>query len=436
VDEIFEKLISLIVALPILLLILAVHEYGHYIVARCFGVRLSEFSLGYGKKIWQKTGALKQNYIIRRYPISAHVALNEADYKVLPFFKKLFVILAGPIFNLIFSFIALFALTYFIGLPSKPPVFNALEKGLPAFEAGLKQGDRILAVNGKKIQRYEDLLEYTYDLPVKMINLTLERKGRIFNRDITPKRYDYINRDGLSQSHGRLGVLNFHGPFSLEIIKAVNGQPTKNENQTRDLLLKFLDQNIVLTIESGDDQLHDYHAWLDGGLNQPLTDPNQEHYDDFYLGKIGDHFYLPQSLQQSFVWSGMQTFKMIGDIATIPYQLFPLDKKKVKPETRVYGEATKIKNGLYKYGFFAALASIVVGLINLLPVPYFDGGQLVTLVYEKVTKRKITPQRKFYLFTILLGGLYLSMLIPNANNMPNYIAKQTKKIQNFVDETF
>ena len=433
-DDIFYKILNFLAIMPILLLILAAHEFGHFIMARLFGVKISECSLGYGKALWKYQKNKKHpKYIIRKYPIMAHVSLDNKTYEAQSFIKKTFILLGGPAFNIIFSFIVLFGVLTFVGLPSVPPVFNAIKVGSVADKQGFEEGDRVLSMNGNKIIRYEEVLDITYPLPIKTIDLKIKRGNKIIEKSITPKKVEYIDVDGVRREHGRLGVMVNHGPYELKNVDMINGIKAKDEDHARELVLGVLNQQIILAYDSRDGQIHDYKVWIDGKLNQHLKDPDDDHYEDFYLGKIGDNFYLDLSVTESFFKALEITKKMTSDVVTIPYQLFPVDKMKVAPETKVYGDETKIRNIIYKFSFLAAILSVIIGFINIIPVPHFDGGKFFILVFELFSKESMSPKQKFYIFTFVLGTLYLSIVAENANNMPNYIDKKIVKTQKFLD---
>ena len=150
-DSAFGSLLAFIIAISVLV---AVHEYGHYIVGRWTGMKVLRFSIGFGKPIWTRIGgADRTEYCIAAIPLGGYVRfldtregpIPEADegraFNQRPVPQRIAVLLAGPAFNFLFAIVAYWAL-FLYGIPTLVPAVGEVDQGSYAAQAGLEQGDR------------------------------------------------------------------------------------------------------------------------------------------------------------------------------------------------------------------------------------------------------------------------------------------------------
>ena len=182
----FGNLLAFVVAISVLV---AVHEYGHYIVGRWTGMKVLRFSIGFGKPIWTRIGRGEDRteYCISAIPLGGYVRfldtregpIPEADegraFNQRPVPQRIAVLLAGPAFNFLFAIIAYWAL-FLYGIPTLVPAVGEVEPGSYAAEAGLEQGDRIVAVGDVETADWESALVEMLDQMVSdgRVPLTLE----------------------------------------------------------------------------------------------------------------------------------------------------------------------------------------------------------------------------------------------------------------------
>lgn len=186
----------------ILGLIILVHEFGHFIFAKKFGVHVYEFSLGMGPKIWStKRKNDPTEYSIRAIPIGGFVSLageEVDDDKEVPKDKKLF---AKPIWqrflimffgagnNFILAFLIFFLVAIFTGAPVMDPVLNGVEKGYPAYEEGLRKDDKIVSINGHKTKTIDDVQLYLILAePGKEVEFEVEKEKTTKTYKVTPRK--------------------------------------------------------------------------------------------------------------------------------------------------------------------------------------------------------------------------------------------------------
>lgn len=213
----------------IISVIVFVHEFGHYIVARWCGVKVEVFSIGFGREIWGYTAPKSgTRWKISLLPFGGYVkmfgdagaastadtdaieAMSEADKEVSfhhkPLWAKALVVAAGPVANFILT-IAVF--TYFIftvGIASTEPVVGSVLKNSAASEAGIKAGDRILSINGKEMKRFNDIPAYIITNTGTNITLLIERGGKTITRELTPRIVEEKDMLGNSSKRPLIGL--------------------------------------------------------------------------------------------------------------------------------------------------------------------------------------------------------------------------------------
>ncbi len=177
------------------------HEFGHFIMARVNGVKVLEFSLGMGPKIFSIKGK-ETEYLIKALPIGGYVRMygEEDDVNVVDdrafsnktSFQKLTIVAAGPIMNFIIA-ILFFSLVGGIQGHSTNIIDKVVENS-PAMEVGIQAGDKITEVNGKMVTTWEDFLNEIFTGEGKPVNMQVERNGEKIKLDLTPSYNDAEDR--------------------------------------------------------------------------------------------------------------------------------------------------------------------------------------------------------------------------------------------------
>ncbi|HWW59625.1 MAG TPA: RIP metalloprotease RseP [Sphingopyxis sp.] len=204
-----------------------VHEYGHYIVGRWCGVKAETFSIGFGRKILGWTDKRGTEWKIGWLPLGGYVqfagdrdAVSQPDagwqqlpveerahtFPAQPVWKRALIVAAGPFTNFLFAIaiIAAFAMIY--GTYKVPPVVGQVQPGLPAAAAGLQAGDRIVAIDGRPMGGFEDIMAtISYNL-AKPVELSVERAGQRFSFDMTPQIISETDRFGNKSERAIIGV--------------------------------------------------------------------------------------------------------------------------------------------------------------------------------------------------------------------------------------
>lgn len=211
----FTTIVATLVVLGVLIF---VHELGHFLVAKFLGVRVDIFSLGFPPKLLSKQIG-ETNYRLSVVPLGGYVKLlgeNPNDevppeliprsFQHRPLWQRAAIVLAGPGFNFLFAFLALFLLFAVSGLPYVPTEVGRIIEGSPAERAGLKANDVIFSVSGAPVKRWEDLSREIRQHGGKTLSLTVKRDGQDLDFKVTPEIRESENLFGQKVKAFQIGV--------------------------------------------------------------------------------------------------------------------------------------------------------------------------------------------------------------------------------------
>lgn len=198
-------------------ILIVVHEGGHFLVAKRFGVKIEKFSIGFGPKILSRTVG-ETEYRLSWIPLGGYVKmLGETDpekvspedlprsFSALSVPKRMMIAAAGPLANFILA-ILLFAAVFWSGLPVLDPIVGEILPGSPAALAGIAKGDRILSVDGEKITRWDDLRQLIETKGGKGVALSIARGSQVLALSIVPRSEAGKNLFGEAEQQGKIGV--------------------------------------------------------------------------------------------------------------------------------------------------------------------------------------------------------------------------------------
>ena len=308
-------------------LLIASHEFGHFIVAKTSGVKVLEFSIGMGPKILGFHRG-ETDYSLRLLPIGGYVKMlgeegNSSDPRAFcnqsPW-RRLPIIIAGALMNFLIAII-LFSISFSVTGFEKP-VVSKIEAGYPAELSGVKVNDKILRVNDKKINTWTEFIMHIQENEDKQFKMTVERQGKLLDVNIKPI---------LDQKYDRYMI-----GISSTLVESGNiGESIK--------------QSFVETISS----IKLMTSWIGRAV------------------------------------TGKASMKDVGGPVAI---------------VQMSGQAARA--GIATLLYFAAFLSINLGVINLLPFPALDGGWVIILLLEGITRRKIDENKIGFVnmigFTLLM----------------------------------
>lgn len=406
--QIFNLLTTLLAFGFALGVIIVVHEAGHLLVAKAFGVRVLTFSVGFGKRLWGVQRG-ETDYRVSAVPLGGYVRLggenpeevspdDPREFLNKPRWQRILVYLAGPAANIVLSLL-LFAGLFMVGIevmtfPDTPPLVSGVEANSSASQAGLKRGDLIAAVNGEAADNWQDVALILMGSPGKRIPLTIQRDGRTFEAVVTPKRiprYEIGDFGGLIPS------------VRPQIIEVIAGQPAQAAGfrpgdavQTVDGRPVMDSQAFVNAIAEKPGQRIDVQVERDG---KPLTlavVPRNEG----GAGKIGVRigFYQRYSPGRAFVESFRYNVQTVEDIFTILGKVITRQlsaKSTLAGPIEIAAQSGEAARTGFKYLLhLMGFISISIAVMNLMPIPILDGGQIFILLVEGVIRRDLAPRIK------------------------------------------
>ena len=320
-----------------------VHEFGHFITAKLTGMRVDEFAIGFGPKIFSKKYG-ETKYSLRAIPLggfndiagmdAADNQAGERGFCEKPVFSRMIVILAGSMMNFILPIIL------FFGKPAVEPVIGGLIPGMSAEEAGLQIGDKILSADGIKIETWEDFLNKVKNFePDKPVILSYERNSQVAEVEVIPK---------LDERSKRV-LIGIQSSIEYEP-KSVGEAFTSAVTHTKNIFF---------------------------GMLNALADLFKEPSGADLAGPIG-------------------IAQMAGQAA---------------------------ETGIIPLLNFAALLSLNLGIINLLPVPALDGGHFVGLVIEAIRGKPMSQKALMYTQRAGVALLLLLTLYATTNDLIRVLTK-------------
>jgi regulator of sigma E protease len=270
--NISQYLIGFVILLGVLIF---VHEFGHFIVAKIAGIKVLKFSLGFPPTLFKRTWG-ETEYMLSWIPLGGYVKLLGEDpeqdeeippeekhraFTSKPLFSRIAVIVAGPLFNYLLAFVLISA-GYLAGWPVLVSEVGKVLDNTPAMAAGIKSGDKIVAIDGQPVWRWDDMRSIIEQSPGRKLNLTVERDARTIDVSVTPTLSD--QKDMLGDQQGRIGVapsgkseqLGFAasiregGRFTLYLTKLVVGTLVKLVKG--DISAKALSGPITIAQASGE----------------------------------------------------------------------------------------------------------------------------------------------------------------------------------------
>ncbi len=219
-------LTTIVAFLVVLTLVVFVHELGHYLVARLAGVRVEVFSIGFGPELTGFNDRHGTRWKLSAVPLGGYVkffgdsdgtsataddrALTEAE-KAVSFhhksvWRRIAVVVAGPAANVVFAVVVFAAVFATVGQMATPPVVDSVQPGSAAEDAGLRAGDRILTVNGRALERFEDLQRLVPLTNGSVITLTINRDGETLSLSARPRMETVTDSLGETREQAVLGV--------------------------------------------------------------------------------------------------------------------------------------------------------------------------------------------------------------------------------------
>ncbi len=459
-EEIFFFGVMFIVTLAI---VINVHEFGHYIAARLCKVHVETFAFGFGKEIFGFGGKepFKTRWSVCILPIGGFVKLFgdvdvnkpivwdhenncertlSADELKVSFctkniWQRAFIIAAGPGINLLLTFLIFAVLFSTYGQKSKTLVINSVVVDSASYKAGIKIGDELVDMDGEKIRRLEDVYDLTwYEDPAVEHEYKIIRNGEVMYKNFTAKRIEYINKKGVELNHGQTGMLRMRA-IKFDEMSSIEGVLTEDEpDKARELFLQNMDKEIRIGIPFKGMSIEKVDIFLmkfDSALNTHLDDPDDVDYERAWLIDPDDKFFLRLGVFEALKRSAFLMKEGVVD----SYKIIEAIYKGRNNEDAVLGGVGKIsqytakaaKAGIYDYLIFVAGFSLMIAMVNLLPIPVLDGGYLVFILYEAIAGK--TASSRVQDISMIIGMLFLIglMVFANLNDLASMLTDTDAK---------
>ncbi len=442
-----HTLFYFLVAISVLV---SIHEFGHFWVARKAGVKVLRFSIGFGKVLWAyQKNPDSTEYVISAIPLGGYVKMvDEREGEVsdadLPYafnrqsvLARTAIVAAGPVFNLVLA-VALFWSVLVIGETGIKPILGAVEQGTLAAAAGFVEGDQIVSVNDKATPTWTEAMTVLVssaldgEQSIKIAVKSFDDHQTVRTLKLTDK--DTKNPDVLYQHLG-------FKPWSPKLLPVI-GKVLPDSAA----LAAGLKQGDLLVSADGVD-LEDWMQWVatvkshpdvaikmvierDGVRLPVIITPKSVKIGDRTEGKVGASVYIPEELIKS---------------VSVEYSLSPLDAIPAALETTYFYSVSSLKMmskmligkasvenlsgpisiaqyagqsatmGLVPFIKFMALVSVSLGVLNLLPIPVLDGGHLLFFAIEGIKGSPVSERIQMFFqqigIALLVSLMALAMFL-------------------------
>ena len=430
-------------------LLVAVHEFGHFWVARRCGVKVERFSIGFGKAIWRRIGKDGTEYVLALIPLGGYVKMLDGRVDELKpgeeaqafnhksVWARMAIVAAGPMANFVFALFA-FWLMFMIGVPSVKPVVGEVRPASIVAQAGIAPGMEIVGVGDEATGDWESV---TYalisHLGDKSVQLKLKAPGASYAVDKTLMLDSWTFDPDKESPIGSLGIVPLGGKV-LPVVQAIvpSSASEKAGLQVGDRIKGVGDQAItewtefVERVQQSPEQPLQVTVEREGSdLTLTLT-PDVKKVRGQLVGFVGlspqlvplpdEYRVLLQYGPLQALWHGVQktwslitlTFDMIGKLIGGIVSLDNLSG----PISIAKGAGSSADYGLVYFLGFLALISVNLGIINLFPLPVLDGGHLVYFLIEAVTGKPVPEKIQEIGFRIGAAILMLLMGIALFND--------------------
>lgn len=429
---------AFIVALGILV---AVHEWGHFYVARKCGVHVQRFSIGFGKPFWRRTDKHGTEFAVAAIPLGGYVRmldervdtvpehLKHKAFNNKPVGQRMAIIAAGPGVNFLFAVVALFVMNL-IGLQTVKPVIGEVAPASISAQAGLTSDAQITAVGSRSTADWEAVnLELVSYIGKSSVPVTLQTSaGETQTRTLDTKDWNFDPEK--ESALGSLGITPFRPAATLTLAVVAPDSPAAQAGlAVGDRLVAFDGKPIddwsalVAKIAEMPGQTVSITRDRDGQqrtINATIARRDTEQGQTGYLGVspqlepwppeyIFTHQYGPVEAMANAAdktWRLITlSFSMIGKLVTGDVSLNNLSG----PISIAQGAGISAGYGLVYFLSFLALISVNLGIINLLPLPMLDGGHLMYFTIELFTGKPVSEAVQEWGFRI--GGVVLLMIM-------------------------
>lgn len=437
-------------------LLVTVHEYGHYWVARRLGFKVLRFSVGFGKALWsRRAGADNTEYVIAAIPLGGYVKLlderegpidpseQHRAFNRRPHWQRILVLLAGPAFNIFFAILLLAGMFWINGVTEIRAVVGAVLPESPAARAGITSGEEIIALDGRTAAGRSDVVIGLLETMTSdgRVQLTL-RSAEGAQRELLLEVADPAERRRLTEPENLLKGLGFgfwSPPVPAEIgslegggaaeqagiqvgdvVLSVNGAAVAGFDELRGRVEALAGQSVLFGIRRGDTEqslrIEVAKATVDGrevgriGIGSPGR------------VQLPDDMLVRSALgpMQSLAMGASESWRMTVLQARVFWSMLQgrVSLKNLSgPLTIMEYAGDSARSGVAAFASFLVLISLSLGFLNLLPIPILDGGQIVFQVVEWIKGSPLSERAQILGQQVGIGLLMLLMGVALFNDI-------------------
>lgn len=396
--------------LPIIALgiVIAIHELGHLIFAKFFGVKVEVFSIGIGKKFLTKTVG-DTEYALSLIPIGGYCKLKGGDIQnplkdddsidsAHPI-KRVLIYFAGPFFNLLLS-VVLLSIVFMLPINQiiPPTVLPVLDKSLPAEVSGMIKGDKIISINGTTITNFLDISDH---LTSENLNILIERDHKLLNLDVIA---------------GQLNGKYFIGVYPFIPLNVLKSSKKSNILQN-DIIIAINDIKVdnVISMNTVINNQANFNITVLRGSNEITLGYTLKEINNLKFTE-----YQSYNIFKSIFMGFKSSIDMLIKITFLFADLFKtgeVSKSISSPLRLVYDVGNSIDNVYTNSNLLTAIEafitiiasiSLTLGFINLLPIPVLDGGQIL---FNTITLIKGSPIKTSFIYGYQTIGIIIVLLL-------------------------
>lgn len=405
-----QTAISIIIALLIFGLLVLIHEFGHFIVAKKNGVVVNEFSIGMGPRIFSRVAKSGTRYSVKILPLGGSCAMlgededneEEGSFNSKSIWARMAIIFAGPFFNFILAFVLALVVIGFVGADIS--YVTSVDENSPAYEAGLRTGDRITNYNGAHatLGREIYLEDYVNPLDGSEISISFVRDGEEKTIRYTPdteKKYmvgmNYTASDAQAEitkvNNG--SAMDEAGVQSGDVVTEIDGTKITTGKQMSEYIVAhpFGDKDVNMTVKRNGKE-------IDVVIKPQMTEIADSGFT-YNLGREKQSFggiikYSFTEVRYEIV-SVLKSLKMLitGKVSANEVS-GPVGIVDVIGDTYTSAKSEGVAMTILTLLNLAIMLSANLGVMNLLPIPALDGGRLFLYLIEIVTRRTIPKEKE------------------------------------------
>jgi len=427
-------------------LLVFIHELGHFLVAKWSGIRVEQFSLGFGPKILGFTRG-ETEYKISILPLGGYVKMSGEEpeegsiapvidprsFAAQALYKRVATVLAGPCMNLVLAFVLL-PLVFLMGrmepvFLEKPAVVVGVKKGSPAEAAKLEKGDQILEIDGFPTPTWDEAMQRILVSPseevslkirsqssgaeeTKRVKLDTAKEGKVGFLGVEP--HYFLGNDALVDHVSPGSPAEKAGIQPKDKIVAISGQAVENWDDMSEKVAAAAGKPVSVEVQRGAEKLQltlspqyneSYKKWIIG-ISKAVPE-----------GLMVKHRYsFTQALEKGAHEFGrlfMLTLEVLKKLFS-----FQLSYKTLGGPIQI-AEATAnaAKSGMGDFFYFLSFMSLQLGVLNLLPIPVLDGGHLLFMLYEAIRRKPMSVKGRIIAQQVGMAFLFTLMILVTLNDI-------------------